>query len=235
MLTPLDPDAAGFIGEAMGQRPDLAALQLSRDAAHTFAEAERKLRYPTVTALAAGGVVPLHDRTLHDNYAAAGVNISVPFLNGGLYSARYAEADLRAQAADKDVQDLIVQISRDVRIAWLQANTAFQKLAVTERLLAQANEALRLAQARYDAGLGSIVGVDPGAVDPDLGRDRGRCRQVRLSEPPFVARLHHGGYYDEVLYEIPGARGRRNSSAFVQPVQPEVVNTAATATVVSRW
>ena len=72
-------------------------------------------------------------------------------------SARFAEADLRAQAADKDVLDLTVQISRDVRIAWLQANTAFQKLAVTERLLAQANEALRLAQARYDAGLGSIV------------------------------------------------------------------------------
>lgn len=157
VMTPLDPDVAGFIGEAMGQRPDLAALQLSRDAAHTFAEAERKLRYPTVTALAAGGVIPLRDRTLHDSYAAAGVNISVPFLNGGLYSARYAEADLRAQAADKDVQDLSVQISRDVRIAWLQANTSFQKLAVTERLLAQANEALRLAQARYDAGLGSIV------------------------------------------------------------------------------
>ena len=38
-----------------------------------------------------------------------------------------------------------------------QANTSFQKLAVTDRLLAQANEALRLAQARYDAGLGSIV------------------------------------------------------------------------------
>ena len=156
-ISPLNTDVAAFVSEALRQRPDLAALQLSRDASQRFAEAERKLRYPSITALAAGGVVPEHDHTLHDNYAAAGVNVTLPFLNGGLYSARYAEADLRAQAADKDVQDLTVQISRDVRIAWLEANTAFQKLAVTERLLAQANEALRLAQARYDAGLGSIV------------------------------------------------------------------------------
>ncbi len=155
--TPLNPDVSGFISQAMEQRPDLAALQLNRDAARHFAEAERKLRYPSITALAAGGVVPEHDHTLHDNYAAAGVNMTLPFLNGGLYSARYAEADLRAQAADKDVQDLTVLISRDVRIAWLQTNTAFQKLAVTERLLNQANEALRLSQARYRAGLGSIV------------------------------------------------------------------------------
>jgi outer membrane protein len=156
-ISPLDPDVTGFISQALSQRPDLAALQLSRDASQSFAEAERRLRYPSITALAAGGVVPVRDHTLHDNYAAAGVNVTLPFLNGGLYSARYAEADLRTQAANKDVQDLTVQISRDVRIAWLQANTAFQKLAVTERLLAQSNEALRLAQARYEAGLGSIV------------------------------------------------------------------------------
>jgi outer membrane protein len=156
-VTPLDSDVTALVSEAMKQRPDLLALQMNRDASQRFAEAERKLRYPSVTALAAGGVVPAHDHTLHDNYAAAGVNFTLPFLNGGLYSARYAEADLRAQAADKDVQDLSVRIARDVRMAWLEANTAFQKLAVTERLLAQATEALRLAQARYDAGLGSIV------------------------------------------------------------------------------
>jgi outer membrane protein len=156
-VTPLNTDIAGFISEALQQRPDLTALQLNRDASRRFAEAERKLRYGSITASAAGGVTPEHDHTVRDNYAGAGINFTLPFLNGGLYSARYAEADLRAQAADKDVQYLTVQISRDVRIAWLEANTTFQRLSVTERLLAQANEALRLARARYQAGLGSIV------------------------------------------------------------------------------
>jgi outer membrane protein len=157
VATPLDADPAPFIAAALHDRPELQALKLNRDASHTFAEAERKLRYPSITAQAAGGVVPAHDHTLHDNYAAAGINVTLPFLNGGLFSARIAEADLRAQAADKDIQDLTVQISRDVRIAWLQANNTFRRLALTDRLLAQSSEALRLAQARYDAGLGSIV------------------------------------------------------------------------------
>jgi outer membrane protein len=58
---------------------------------------------------------------------------------------------------DKDVEDLTVQVSEQVRLAWLEANTAFRRLDVTARLVAQAEQSLRLAQTRYDNGLGSIV------------------------------------------------------------------------------
>jgi outer membrane protein len=42
-------------------------------------------------------------------------------------------------------------------VAWLEATTAFRRLDVTARLVAQAEQSLRLAQTRYDNGLGSIV------------------------------------------------------------------------------
>ncbi len=42
-------------------------------------------------------------------------------------------------------------------LAWLDANDAFRRLDVTARMVAEATEALRLAQARYDNALGSIV------------------------------------------------------------------------------
>jgi outer membrane protein len=77
-----------------------------------------------------------------------------------LYSARRNEADLRAQAAEKDVQDLAVQVSEQVRMAWLEADTAFRRIDVTARLVAEAQQALRLARTRYDIGLGSIVEVN---------------------------------------------------------------------------
>jgi outer membrane protein len=155
---PLDPDADPLITEALRQRPELASLSLSRDAARLFAEAEKDLRKPTISAVASAGVVPEHDVGYRgDNYAAAGVNLNIPIFNGGLFSARKNEADLRAQAADKDVQELILQISKDVRVAWLDANNSFRRLDVAARLVDEANEALRLAQTRYDAGLGSIV------------------------------------------------------------------------------
>src|ERR1019366_8439681 len=43
------------------------------------------------------------------------------------------------------------------REGWLAANTAFQRVAVTDELLSQANLALTLAQTRYQLGLSSIV------------------------------------------------------------------------------
>jgi outer membrane protein len=99
------------------------------------------------------------------------VNVSVPILNGKLYSARQTEAELRAQAADRDVEDLTVQVFEQVRIAWLEANTAFRRLDVTARLVTQAEQSLRLAQTRYDIGLGS-------PIEPGCSRDRRRRCKV---------------------------------------------------------
>ncbi len=50
-----------------------------------------------------------------------------------------------------------MRIARDVRIAWFETNNAYQRLDVTSRLVQQTRRALRLAQARYENGLGSIV------------------------------------------------------------------------------
>ncbi len=155
--SPLDPNVEALIGQALSERPDLAALRLNRDALDRFAEAEKKLRNPTIVAAAVAGVAPVRDDRLPETYSAAGVNLNIPVLNGGLFKARREEAESRAAAAGKDIQDLTVQVARDVRVAWLDANDAFQRLDVTARLVAQANEALRLAQTRYENALGSIV------------------------------------------------------------------------------
>jgi outer membrane protein len=154
---PLETDVNALIAEADRERPDLVALQLGRDALVRYAEAEKQLRNPTITVAAVAGAAPLRDERLPETYSAAGVNVNIPVLNGGLFKARRSEAELRGAAASKDVENLSVQIARDVQIAWLDANDAFRRLDVTARLVAEAREALRLAQARYDAALGSIV------------------------------------------------------------------------------
>jgi outer membrane protein len=145
------------IQDALRKRPELIASKLTLDAAQRYARAEARLKMPTVSMIAAAGAIPARDPRLPDSYSAAGVNITIPVLNGGLFSARRAEAEERAAAAESDVNELAVQIAREVRVAWLEANTAARRLDVTARLVVEANEALRLAQTRYDAGLGSIV------------------------------------------------------------------------------
>lgn len=151
-------DIPAMVSEALDQRPDLEMLKHNRDAAYQLAQAEKKLSYPSINFLGTSGAIPDHDHTIvKDNYEAAGININIPIFNGGLFAARRSEALLRAQAADKDVDTLSIQISRDVRTAWANANNAFRRLAVTGQLVDQARKAMHLAQARYDAGLGSIV------------------------------------------------------------------------------
>ena len=57
----------------------------------------------------------------------------------------------------QNLRDLTDRISRDVRTAWLNASSAYQRLSVTDQLLNQATLSLNLAQSRYNLGLSSII------------------------------------------------------------------------------
>jgi outer membrane protein len=83
--------------------------------------------------------------------------VNIPIFNGHLFSALHNEASFRAQAESQYLRDLQNQIVRDVQTAWLNANSAYQRLSVTDRPLQQANKALDLAQSRYRLGLSSII------------------------------------------------------------------------------
>ena len=173
MPATLSPDVDSLIAEAGRERPDLAALRLDRDALARYAEAEKRLRNPTIVAAAAAGVAPFRDEKLPESYSGAGINLNIPLLNGGLFKARREEAESKAAGAGKDVEALALRIARDVRIAWLDANDAFRRIDVTVRMVAEAKEALRLAQARYDSGLGSIVELNQAQVNETVAEIAG--------------------------------------------------------------
>ena len=150
-------DVDQLIAEAFGERPELRALEFESQSSEKLHKADRDLLLPSVNALAAVGGAPVRDDRLSNWYGAAGVNIEVPIFNGFLYSAKARESDLRAQAVRQSILDLRNRISRDVRTSWLNAETAFERVSVSEQLLRQANLALNLAQTRYQLGLSSIV------------------------------------------------------------------------------
>jgi len=152
-----EPDASGLIQQALQQRPELSGLRLDRDSALQFAQAERALVRPVVSGAAAAGGVPAHDSNLQGRYAAAGINVTIPVFNGSLFAARRSEAELRAQAATERLRDAENRVAHDVNVAWLNTANAYQRIGLTDQLLAQANLALDLAQSRYDLGLSSIV------------------------------------------------------------------------------
>ncbi len=156
---PVAPSADAVIALALQQRPDLLALQLDHDADVRFSRAQHEQLLPTISGLGVVGITPVGPSAYFtpDWYGAAGVNVAIPIFNGFKFHAQATEADLRAKASDEQSRVLINRIVRDVRTAWLRANTAQQRMSVTAELLREANTALDLADTRYRLGLSSIV------------------------------------------------------------------------------
>ena len=83
----------------------------------------------------------------------------------GACIARASEAQLRARAAAEALRAVEDNVSRDVRVAWLNLTDARQRQRTTEQLRDYAGEAYELADARYRAGSSSIVELSQAQLD----------------------------------------------------------------------
>jgi len=162
-LPPSPPaDVEDLVAQAIANRPELASLQMARDAASRFERAEKDLVYPTASLVGVGGYMPYINqitlpRVIPNEYEGVAVNVQIPILNGGLFKARRQEAHFRTLEADQRLRNEAEAIARDVRSAWAGATVAYRRLDVTAQLLRQAALAQDLAQGRYNLGLSSIV------------------------------------------------------------------------------
>jgi len=146
-----------LISEAIRQRPELSGLRLEQQAAQRFEQAERALAYPSIGVVGTAGFAPAAQQAIPGHFGAVGVNLNIPVFNGGLFKARRSEAEFRTRAAAENVKDLENRVVRDVRVAYLNASTAYDRVGLTMQLLDQAKLALDLSQSRYDLGLSSII------------------------------------------------------------------------------
>jgi outer membrane protein len=153
----LPPDFAPLTGLALAQRPEFARYRAEAEAAKATARAARDARLPTLSVLAAAGYIPTNDSHFEHRYAAGGVNLNVPLFAGGLYRSRQHEAELQASVADATLRELTHAITRDVRLAWLEAVHARERIGLTASLLENATAAQTLAKARFDQGMSSTV------------------------------------------------------------------------------
>jgi outer membrane protein len=151
-------DVDSLVQTALAHRPELLSLRDDREAALHFAKSQRDSRLPSIDAIGVAGVAPWrNDSDLRQNYAAGGIQMSLPIFAGGLYVARQREAEDRANADGELLRNVENNVIRDVRIAWLDVNDSIAQLETTEELAANAADAFTLAQARYQSGLSSIV------------------------------------------------------------------------------
>ncbi|WP_367026895.1 TolC family protein [Methylococcus sp. ANG] len=86
-----------------------------------------------------------------------GLLIDVPVFEGFALEARENKARKEYQAAAHGLTDAENNILRDVRVAWMAAKTAFERIPPAHQQFLETTKSFQLAQSRYQMGLSSIV------------------------------------------------------------------------------
>ena len=159
---PYKVDLSQAIGMALERRPELATLRKTQALRHEDVINARAGYFPSVQAY---GGYDLHSSMFtsdltYDIYGwTAGVQVSWDIFDGFLTKGKVMEAKAMYEKAGVELDDTTRRIELDVRTAYSKFIEATDILASQKKVVEQAEEALRLASARYDAGTGTQLDV----------------------------------------------------------------------------
>jgi outer membrane protein len=141
---------------AVHARPEIASLEEQKRAQGLAVGAVEGAYGPALAATAGGTDTGTHLDQLVPNWFV-GLTVAWPILQGGLTrgQAREARGTLASLAAQAEV--LRLQIRVDAEQAALAVAAAKANIVATREALTNARELLRLAERRYETGLGSAI------------------------------------------------------------------------------
>jgi outer membrane protein len=156
--SPITETIQPLTATAIRLRPDLKALDHQARALGAQIVQYKSDYYPTVYGV--GGYSAMGTGLPAANNYNAGVVITWPLFNSFLTTNQIAEAKARQQAVAEGIEDLRQQIILQVQSAFLNWQTAFQRIQRAEKALAASSAQLELAEKRYEAGLADIVELE---------------------------------------------------------------------------
>ena len=145
------------INAALRNRPDLAAARAQAAAAAAEVRVARSAEFPSLTL----GSTAARTYSNPPSFAGPSYNVTLglalPLFNG--FSRQYDLAAARAQAdaisalADQTRQQVVTQVF----VSYYALQTAEQRVATADDLLASAQQSVEVAAGRYREGVGSII------------------------------------------------------------------------------
>ena len=181
---------AELLAEAERQRPDLLALRAAAARARAEADAARAARWPSLALNAsAGRTYFLEDERSASSSNSVGLTLSVPLFDGGRLadSARAARRSAEQAAMLADAQRETVAL--DVVNAYQDARYAQSARAGIATQFESADESSRAAEARYRAGVGSLL--EWLTAQADRARARAAQAQAESDWLATLSRLNH--------------------------------------------
>ena len=177
-------DIGALTATALASRTELEALSARSAALARQAQAERARTKPQLAASA--GYTFLENESLRDErFASVGIGFTWSPFDSGRTRHRASALARQSLAVTQQRDDLITIVRLQVRSGWLDSNEARNRLTVTERAIAQAEENLRVAKNRYRHGIGTNTEV----LDAETLRALSRSNHNNARYDAALARL----------------------------------------------
>jgi outer membrane protein len=207
------------INDALRNRPDLAAARAQTAAAVAQVRVARSAELPALTLGSNAGRTYSIPALFSGPSYGINIGMSIPLFNG--FSRQYdvgaarAQADATAALADQTRQNVITQVF----VSYFALQTAEQRVATADQLLASAQQSAEVAAGRYREGVGGIL--DLLTAQSALANARAQQVQSRWQWYTSLVQLAHDA-------GVLGARGETpfilSADSTAQPRLPNVIN-----------
>jgi outer membrane protein len=153
IFQPVTLDRQQLRSDSLRQRPEYRASKLTAAAAEARERKAFRDFLPDVTGQGAYGGT---QKDLNETWSV-GVSLSWSLFDGGGRIARYQEAKAVLEGARANVKSTELSILQNVEQAEIFVEETAERIQAAQALVASAQENFRLAQGRFDAGVGTIL------------------------------------------------------------------------------
>lgn len=189
-------DMNALLKTAFARRPEILQAQATVQANQYAINAAKTTNAPVLTGTGGwttkGANFPPKDSSL-----SLGLGVSWGVVDGGLTRGKVTEAQANLETAQANLQSTNLTVISDVSQAYLNEKTAEQRLVTANSEVTNAQEGVRLAQGRYNAGFGIFLDV----LDAQTALVTAQTNQVNAQSSVNQARaaLAHALNSDPVL------------------------------------
>jgi len=150
------PALEPFITESQTRHHDLLAIDAQIHASEEILALSKSNKWPKLTGLFSAGLLRFPQLS-PGRLLLGAFGIDLPIFTGGRIKNEIAEAQANLARIHAAREEMAQDIRLEVQSAYNELVSSIESIRTSEQLVAQAREALRLAQARYRFQLGSFV------------------------------------------------------------------------------
>lgn len=152
------PEAAAAVQQAFQKRWDLKAAESQVHSAELVLSAAHAERLPSAELTADYGVLGSSPVSNHGVYSVVGA-LNIPVYQGGRVKADIQEAEATLHQRQAELADQRGRVEQEVRTALIELQTAIGEVRLADNNRGFANETLREARDRFNAGVATTVEV----------------------------------------------------------------------------